>query len=234
MMDIRVKSIYPHGGDDMLIIPKFNLQEFYEHGYTLTHIQKPIADRLLEVMRRQRFIPESQKKPTNPMLPDWDTAFSSKTSDNVAPPEFQEFWDQIAAHDYFSYFHLIWGEFSQKNIMAQKYLRGSVVPPHQDVHEGMHITNILYLSGDKFDLSDGGYLRCGKWQLDSAGWGKLETVRNNSKVLPQHGSLVTICNMVPTFCHSVETLASDKERYSLICRMGYKENAEKNKLGALF
>lgn len=231
---IKINAIYAHGGADTLVIPTFNIQEFYEHGVTSTVIQRTIADRLLEVVRQQRFLAESQKKPTNPLLPDWDTAFSSKTSDNIVPDEFRDFWQHMAEHPYFSYHQLIWGDFSKLNVMAHKYVRGCELKPHQDVHEGMHITNILYLTGDKFNLDDGGYLHCGKWRLDKNGWGEPETVRNTVKILPQHGTLVTICNMVPTFCHSVPTVNTDKERFSLICRMGYKENSDKNKLGALF
>jgi len=218
----------------MLNSKPFDLEHYFTLGYAVTQVDLTVCDELLAQVKKEPFREESKLLDTNPLIPAWDTGDHKGTWRNQPPKYIVDFWNKVAQNSYFAYFHLIYGEFSQKNMMVQKYVKGSKVPFHQDVHEGLHITNVLYLSDDEFSEDDGGDLRLGRWNLDERYWGKLDTVEKLARVEPTHGTLVSICNVIPTFCHSVSEVLTDKTRYSMICRMGYAENAEKNKLAALF
>jgi Rps23 Pro-64 3,4-dihydroxylase Tpa1-like proline 4-hydroxylase len=217
----------------MLDSKQFDIEGYFTRGYTTTQVDLDVSDYLLECAKREHFREESKLSPTSPLLPPWDSLHRD-TKLNEPPPYISEFWNRIATHSYYEFFHQIYGEFSQLNMMLQKYVRGTKLGWHQDVHEGVHITNILYLSEHEFTESDGGYLRLGKWNLDEKYWGINDSVLEIDRVMPRHGTLVSICNLIPTFCHNVAQVVSDHERYSLICRFGYAENTSKNKISALF
>jgi hypothetical protein len=219
----------------MLKNKTFDIQHYFEKGFTVNFLKEEESERLLEIIRQEKFNQESQLIETNPLIPIWDTGYSNKTSDNIVPSEFLNFWKKLAQEPYFDYFNLIYGDFSQFNVMLHKYEKDTGLNWHQDVHEGVHITNVLYLTDEKnWDLTWGGNLELGKWILDERGWGVIPSVVKTGEVLPNHGVLVSICNVVPLFCHKVNFLKQEKERYSLICRFGYKENTENNKISNLF
>lgn len=218
----------------MLSSKRFDLEAYFTRGFTVTQVDLKICDLLLEHVKGETFREESKLKPTNPLLPAWDTGERKGTQHNHPPRYISDFWNKVALQDYYSYFHLIYGEFSQLNMMLQKYVKGTKIGWHQDVHEGVHITNVLYLSDDAFSEEDGGFLKLGTWSLDDRYWGIEESVQPLWNVAPAHGTLVSLCNVVPTFCHSVVEMLAEKSRYSLICRFGYEENVRKNKLAALF
>jgi Rps23 Pro-64 3,4-dihydroxylase Tpa1-like proline 4-hydroxylase len=219
----------------MLKNKQFNIEEYFTKGFTVNYLDEIESDKLLNLVFQEKFNRESQLIDTNPLIPIWDTGYSNKTSDNIVPSEFLNFWKKLSQEPYFDYFNLIYGEFSQFNVMLHKYNQGTGLNWHQDVHEGVHITNVLYLTTQKvWNLDWGGHLELGKWNLDNNGWGIASSVIKTGEVLPVHGVLVSICNVVPIFCHKVNKLNADIERYSLICRFGYKENTDKNKIANLF
>ena len=217
----------------MLNSKRFDIEAYFTKGYTTTQVEAEVCDYLLQCVKRENFREESRLKPMNPLLPPWDS-YQKDTKLNEPPSYVSEFWNRIAQHEYYTYFHLIYGEFSQRNMMIQKYVRGTKLDWHQDVHEGVHITNVLYLADEPLAESEGGYLRLGKWNLDERYWGIEDSAVEVGRVAPAHGTLVSICNVIPTFCHSVAELVAEKTRYSMICRFGYTENTSKNKISALF
>lgn len=212
----------------------FNADHFFSKGWTATRVLPEIADRAIEIVEKQNFRLESKKKPTNPMLPEWDSPTSKKTSENLIPQELSSIWDGLLAHPYFDYWRLVYGEFSQKTVLLHKHTKGVMLPFHNDVHEGLHVTNILFLTRSDWKDEYGGNLLFGSWNLNQKWWGDEDSVVQTAEVVAHHGVLVSVCNVVPTFCHAVSASTSDLTRYSLIARCGYKENVAGNKLAVLF
>lgn len=218
----------------MLLDDTFNADHFFSQGWVATAVTKEVADRALEVVERQRFRAESKILSTNPMLPEWDSSESKRTADNRAPTELVDLWDQILKQPYFDYWRLVYGEFSQKTVLLHQHNKGVKLQFHNDVHEGLHLTNVLFLTHSDWSVQFGGNLLFGRWRLNKEWWGDEDSVVKTAEVVANHGILVSICNVVPTFCHSVSEMTADLTRYSLISRCGYAENVNGNKLAVLF
>jgi hypothetical protein len=218
----------------MLQSDTFNADHFFSQGWVATSVNQDVADRAIELVENQRFRKESKVHSTNPMLPEWDSADSKKTSDNKAPPELVALWDDLLQHPYFDYWRLVYGEFSQKTVLLHQHNQGVKLPFHNDVHEGLHVTNVLFLTRSSWMLEFGGNLEFGRWRLNQKWWGEEDSVIKTGEAVASHGVLVSICNVVPTFCHAVSEMKADLTRYSLISRCGYKENVDGNKLSVLF
>lgn len=212
----------------------FNADHFFSQGWTATAVSADLAERALNLVERQLFRAESKIHSGNPMLPEWDSASSKKTSDNLAPHELANLWDEILVQPYFDYWRLVYGEFSQKTVLLHQHTKGVKLSFHNDVHEGLHLTNVLFLTRCNWKLEFGGNLQFGRWSLDKKWWGVDTSVVKTAEVIARHGVLVSICNVVPTFCHAVSEMSADLTRYSLISRCGYAENVRGNKLSVLF
>jgi len=212
----------------------FDADHFFSKGWTATRLKKSFADEFLKIAESQNFREESKTKKSNPQIPDWDSAFSKKTSDNKPPSEITSIWDSILSQPYFDYWRLLYGDFSQRTTLLHQHKQGVHLPFHNDVHEGLHVTNCLFLTSEKWISEYGGNLLCGSWKLDKTWWGIKDSIDRVQEIVAEHGVLVSICNVVPTFCHSVSPLVVEKTRYTLISRCGYVENIRGNKLSVLF
>jgi hypothetical protein len=212
----------------------FDADHFFSKGWVKTRIEKNFADQILRIVENQNFREESKTKLTNPQIPDWDSATSKKTSDNQSPESLVSIWDSILKQSYFDYWRLLYGEFSQRSVLLHQHKKGVRLPFHNDVHEGLHLTNCLFLSHEKWNFFNGGNLVLGKWRLDKNWWGVEDSVFDAEEIVADHGVLVSICNVVPTFCHAVTPMTVDSTRYTLISRCGYIENLRGNKLSTLF
>lgn len=205
----------------MLLDSQINLQQFFEHGFAVTQLHPYIADNLLTYMRAQKW---REPEPYTIGLPSPDIV---DWSNSTPPLMFEEFWRKLAEHSYFSYFAVYNGEFSKFKLSAHRWHAENGLGFHIDYHEALPINNILYLSGDTWSESHGGELQVGKWQVDRNGFGMQETVEVLASIPPIHGTLVTLFNGSPLFCHSVRPMTVKKEKYSFICRLGYQENYAK-------
>jgi hypothetical protein len=212
----------------------FDADHFFSKGWVATRVSPDLADKALAFVEKQNFRVESALKSENPQIPDWDSPTSKKTSDNQAPLELIEFWNQLLEHQYFDFWRLIYGEFSQTTVLAHKHRKGVRLPFHNDVHEGLHVTNCLFLTHSNWTKEHGGNMEFGRWVLDSKWWGVENSVVKTGEVIAQHGVLVSICNVIPTFCHGISETLKDETRYTLISRCGYAENIRGNRLSVLF
>ena len=215
---------------------KFNLNNFFRDGFTVTKIDIEQADNLLSFIKRDNYIDEedvytldnpssmaleeSWKGVIHPKAPVWD----KKSPFNSAPETFQEFWKNLSESDYFSWFPKLYGSFTHRTIMAHKYTKNDGMGWHYDVTDATLLLNILYLSEDVWELKDGGYLEIGHCNVNGKGIPLKNTVESKIKVLPNHGTLVTISNYNPSVLHKVEKIFSSKTRYALVCQLGYFNN----------
>jgi hypothetical protein len=205
---------------------KFDADTFFNQGFVINHIDLKKADSLLEVLKRQVFNSHSGVYQNNhpPQVVSWSY------HENQTPPSIFEFWSELAKSSFFDLFTLNYGDFSQLKMSAHKYLKNQTLLWHQDFHEALPINNVLYLADAPVKEEDGGLLEVGKWRVDRNGWGQQKEVSKIATVLPSHGTLVTMFNMNPTIVHAVTPMKGDYGRYSLICRMGYRENSETSKI----
>jgi hypothetical protein len=215
---------------------KFNLNNFFRDGFTFTKIDELEADQLLQAIKRDEYIEEedvySLDNPSSVALKDsWDgvihpkaPSWDKKSPFNSAPNLFHDFWKNLSESEYFSWFPKLYGSFTHRTIMAHKYNKDDGMGWHYDVTDATLLLNILYLTDDTWNLEDGGYLEVGHCNITGKGIPIKDTVESKIKILPNHGTLVTISNYNPSVLHKVEKLFSDKTRYALVCQLGYFNN----------
>jgi hypothetical protein len=200
-----------------------DLQSLFSKGFSVTKLDN--IDYLLQSIKNDVFDNHSGIYSNNapPKVVNWSY------TENV-PNLIKNFWSGLAADSYFNLFRLNYGEFTHLKMSAHKYEKNHELLWHHDFHEACPINNILYLSDTEVLEDHGSLLKIGKWKIDRNGWGKSNEVEILDTVIPHHGTLVTLMNFNPTFCHSVTPFLENYGRYSLICRMGYMENIENSKI----
>lgn len=205
-----------------------NQSTFFYQGFSVSTLDKPEADFLLNEVQRLPFTYESGKYGTDGLS---SSAFPEdganpqtclRVSDNI-----REFWRKRTQR--VNFFKGM-GDFSFQNCIAHTYSTGESMNWHYDLFDRTALLNILYLTTDKFTESDGGYLTIGRCNVDQNGKPLPDTVQPVEVVLPNHGTLVTINNFDPTVVHSVAKLHCQKLRLTLSCQMGYLEHTWKNSI----
>jgi len=204
---------------------KFDINKFFKDGYTVTKIDSNIADYFLEVVKNQTYVEGDGYYASAgygaPLISKWESSYVVPSYNEEAPKIFKDFWNDLSTSPYFEWFTKNFGDFSQGSPMINKYLKNSGMVWHSDSYDSTFMTNILYLTSENFVESDGGYLGVGKCQLNNDGFLDENTITEIEKILPNHGVMVTVNNIDLTTLHRVEELHNKKERYSLLCHLGY-------------
>ena len=202
------------------------LQSFFERGFAVSKIRKEFADELLEVANGESYR-EMPEDATLPLCASWENWDRGLPRYNDVPVVYRDFADALARQPYFEWYQTVFGAFSHKNIMLQLCKKGNGLGYHFDVFDATHMINILYLSPDDFSDRDGGLLEAARCRVlpDGRDIDRGARIERLGSVVPVHGTLVTVNNLVPTFCHRVTPVRTDKRRISLIMQFGYTENA---------
>jgi hypothetical protein len=184
-----------------------DLNSFFKLGFCVTQINKIDADRMLEETKKLNFIYETKS----------EGYVKNQTCLNIHNQKIESFWQNCLNSTHF------FGNFSFKNIIAHRYKIGEAMEPHNDVLSRAFILNILYLTEHTFTQEDGGELIISQCNiLPNA---KISSIpRMVTKILPNHGTLVTINNLNPCILHEVSLVKSDKIRIALSCQAGFLEN----------
>lgn len=230
----------------MLRDPEINLTDLFTKGFTVTSLDLSRADDALANLKLQTFKhPDRQTTKEHPnyhmdsglFYCDCVTEFSKPKGYGANTPRmgmgfredsipyFNSFWDQVAAQPYFNYFRNNFGPFSQLSKQMNFYSEpGEGLSWHNDYQDASFMINIITLTDDNFEEADGAFLEFGKATLGESNQFIPESIKPVGKVIPKHGTLVTINNMVPGFLHTVAALTQPKSRYSLICQFGFSSN----------
>lgn len=224
---------------------RFNLNDFFKHGYTVTQLDVKLADQVLEWVEAEKFDKLSQRviykdraveEEMGKSYPSLWTVDGEPTQafDRITWKEtYTNFWNEVLQDDYFSFFRKTFGNFSNFCMLGHEFKAGDELGWHRDLIESTYFGNILYLGDNDYTRDDGGYLRIGRTQLDSTGLPLIRSLKIVGEVLPNHGTMVTISNMNPCILHDVVQLKNQKKRYTHACRFGFMENrlAKKKMMG---
>jgi len=196
------------------------MNELFQRGYQEHCIQPLLADQLLKLVQSQDYV-ESQDYRSDikaPWITRWDAETESETiACNNAPPVFQSVWRAFAQPNWITRH---FGPFTQGTVLVNRYQIGTGMRWHYDVPDASFIQVMIYL-GDTFSWSDGGYLKMGVCDVSDAG---PKAVTETARILPNHGTVVTLLNVGGNFAHAVEPLKTEKSRYTIVLRYGYLEN----------
>ncbi len=206
----------------------FDIHKFFKDGYAVTRIDLEVADYFLEQVRSQVYVTGDGYYASAgyeaPLISKWEASHTLTAYNEEAPKIFKTFWEGLSNSKYFNCFTEYFGPFSQGSPMINNYAKNSGMVWHSDSYDSTFMTNILYLTKDVFDETDGGYLGIGKAKLNRHGGIDEKTIEEIDRILPNHGIMVTINNLDFTKLHRVEELKVKKERYSLLCHLGYMEH----------
>lgn len=212
----------------------------FQKGYSVTKVDRSIADKVLEAMPRQTFkYPDKITEKEHPMYHADSGLFYCEcvtpfTSDK--PPLmgrgfheedlrfFNDFWSLVASSGTYRWYQESFGPVTRFSKQMHDFKRGESLGFHFDYKDATPFINILYVGDDDFKEEDGGYLEVGKCEVTKDFEIKPESIEVTGRIVPNHGTLVTLNNMSPYFVHSVARLKSTKSRYSFICQFGHKEN----------
>lgn len=191
-----------------------DVTRYYRDGFTTTILPAEMLADITFEARLQNFRPESKNHP--------EVFFPSENQ----TPAIWKFWKELSQSSYYDYLRNIWGDFTYFYPWTYKYSPDQQVPFHHDLERGMKVLNILYLTFESFEETDGGYLKVArlKRQLPSPNLYELEKgdVVKEWKVIPNNGVLVTLNNINPLVVHGVEKLVALKDRYTLSCMFGHE------------
>lgn len=217
-----------------------DLRSLFQKGYSVTKIEKSLADKVLEAMPRQTFkYPDKITQKEHPMYHSDTGLFYCEcvtpfTSDQ--PPLmgrgfhegdldfFTEFWGLISSSETYKWYRESFGPVTRFSKQMHDFKKGESLGFHFDYKDATPFINILYVGDDDFTEGDGGYLEVGKCRVTDGFEIIRDSIEVTGRIFPNHGTLVTLNNMTPYFVHSVARLMSSKKRYSFICQFGHKEN----------
>jgi len=226
---------------------RIDINRFFKVGYTSTQIDKSIADKLLAVIKTHNFVNPEVTQGREDSFYNVETQIFHSTAiprstvlegdESVSPlmgegfktkEDWQlvaDFWNQLLnQHTYFEWFRKNFGNFTQISKQACAYPVNSGFSFHSHTRDTVFLINVLYLGDGDFTADDGGYIEFGKCNFDNEGTPDFESLDYRGKVLPNHGTLATFCNLDPGFMHAVHRLYRQKTRYSLIAQCGFSEH----------
>jgi hypothetical protein len=219
------------------------LKELFSHGFVVSSLSKKTADRMLEIIENQNFLSiqgadvyqqHREFKDRHLSFPEiWSNQGRAVQAfdDWDYPQELKDIWQDLK-FKYLSGFEGLVGNFDHTCMLAHRFSEGQQIGYHSDTIEATFFGLIAYLGDSDFTENDGGYLRLGRASLDSQGkiltgsslqkWLNADgNIIEFGKVFPNHGTLVILSNIDPTFVHAVEPLRTQKRRFTHACRFGF-------------
>jgi hypothetical protein len=206
------------------------INDLFSKGFFVTRLPVEVADAMLEIVERQDFVSitgESVYTETNTFL-DKSLAYPEIWSykgkpvqafdESPYPAELVDIWHKIRV-GILSPFESIMGSFDHVCMLAHRFSTGQQIGFHSDTTEASFFGLIAYLGDSGFTEEDGGFLRLGRAAVNRSG--VIERVYETGRVYPNHGNLVVVSNIDPTFVHAVEPLKRPKKRLTQACRFGY-------------
>lgn len=139
-------------------------------------------------------------------------------SDLFPSDDLSSYWDELSKTRYYACVTLFWGDFSR---LKYKFFR---VPASEstrwahDLFEPYPIKNMLFFGK--------GSVSFGKRSVDCYGWANSLTDTITTEEVSS-GSVVTVCNSVPIFCHSIR---AETDLYVSVCYMGWMENQRRGNI----
>jgi hypothetical protein len=218
-----------------------DLRSFFQNGYSVSKIDRSVADAALEAIPRQNFHYPDQvltEKEHPVYYKETGLFYCECTTTGTAtnPPLaarginpadikfFNRLWESVAMSADYRWFRECFGPISRFSKQFHNFNKNDYLKFHFDYKDAVPIISILYVGDDDFTEADGGYLEVGRCEVTEDFEIVHESIQKTGLILPNHGTLVTINNLTPYFVHSVAKLISQKTRYSVICQFGYKEN----------
>lgn len=177
---------------------KFDADRFYNEGFSIRHdAPTSFQEEVVEKCQGSSF------EHPNDLFPSDDLNL---------------FWESLSKSNYFAFITLFWGDFSR---LKHKFFR---IPASQetawthDLFEPYPIKSMMVFGE--------GVASFGKRQVDRYGWGRnITDTFSHEKV--SDGSIVTVCNSVPTFCYA---LKAQTDLYVSVCYMGWMENQRRGNI----
>jgi Rps23 Pro-64 3,4-dihydroxylase Tpa1-like proline 4-hydroxylase len=196
------------------------LNQLYRDGFYQTSIPKDEADRLIQLVKADSFLPD---KPGSPDIAEWET--DNPSQNNAIPVEYLAFMESLGSGPDMEHMRCHMGAWSRVNVMLQRGKRGDSMGWHHDSYDPMFMVCMLYLTDEIWTPEDGGELLIGHGDVDEKGFlTDHSAVSVKGRISPNHGTLVWCINTNPRWVHRVTEIQSDKLRYSMIGQFGYREN----------
>ncbi len=214
----------------MLNSNAINLEEFFSRGFSVSELDPRVSAELLKVAEDCDFFQPDGTN--NPREATWEDSDKKLPLYNNPPDKYKGFGKMFSRHPYFSWFTELYGDFNHTNIMLQLCEKGQEMSWHWDLFDAVPVVNMIYLSPDDIEDCDGGGFEVGRCSINKSS-GTIDYDREIEKlasIIPKHGTVVTINNTNPLFCHKVSKMLADKKRYTMIVQMGYKENVINSKM----
>lgn len=205
---------------------KMNLSDYFHKGYTTTFLSD--VEELIPFLKTQNWhkvensYQEFADKNTFeiPLSADWDF----KSHQNKVPEILYESLKDLASSGYYDWFTQIYGNFTQITVMLTKMERGVGYEWYQDTKLGAFNGNLLVITPDTFDESDGGQISIGICDSTPSGKPMTDTIISLEHFVPKNGLMVTNYNINPNVIRKISPLNCDKELYILHFYFGYVEN----------
>jgi hypothetical protein len=205
---------------------KMNLSDYFHKGYTSTNI--PDVEELLPFLRSQKWhtVENNYQEFAEgntfnlPLSADWDF----KSHQNKIPSSLYEAIKDLASSGYYEWFTQIYGNFTQITVMLTKMEKGSGYDWYQDTKLGAFNGNLLFITPEVFDESDGGEISLGICDSSPTGKPLSDTVIPLEHFIPTNGLMITNYNINPNVIRKINPLKTDKELYILHFYLGYVEN----------
>mgnify|MGYP003625520141 FL=1 len=196
------------------------LNELFRDGFIVTKLPTDEADRILEVIKGDTFVPD---RPGSPDIAFWET---DNPSQNQSVPEvYQAFVEALGRSEFTNHIRCHMGNWSRVNVMLQRGKAGDSMEWHHDSYDPMHMVCLAYFGEDGWCPEDGGQLEIGEGDVGEEGFLLDQSaVRVRASISPNHGTLVWMLNTNPRWVHRVTEIQCTKTRYTLIGQFGYREN----------
>lgn len=218
----------------MKINGTLDLNYLYANGYFKSEIDEASADLMLNHIKEEQWI-EDQEASAIVLNPGWDQGKSVETK-NV-PAFYQNFLERFRQTEFLKKYEELYGVFTASSTALHKSPRTYINRWHGHFMDGYHIHLLFHFSPDKRDIEDGGFIEFGL-ALDSADF-HVDFEKYNQKdpknvfrtgsYISHHGQFEVLLNSHPMYRHQVTEVLTDKDRYTLMYFLGYKDNILQSK-----
>lgn len=213
----------------MIINDSINLNFLYANGFHRSQIPLSEADALLTYIQQEQWV-EDVEASAIILNAAWD---NGKSVEGKSIPDFyHQFLQKFLKSGYLKNYLDLYGNFTAYSAALHKSPKGYINRWHGHFMDGYHIHLLFHLTPHTREYDDGGLIEFGlaldsaDFQVDFENYNQHlpKNVFETGSFISHHGQFEVLLNTHPMYRHQVTEVTTDKDRFTLMFFLGYKDN----------
>ena len=213
----------------MEISDSVNLNFLYANGFFRSEIPKSEADLVLNYIQQETWV-EDEEASAVIFNASWDNGKS--VEEKAIPAFYHQFLEKFLKSGFLKNYQDLYGQFTSHSAALHRSPKCYINRWHGHFMDGYHLHLLFHLTPDKRTYEDGGLIEFGialdssDFQVDFENYNQKspKNVFETGSFISHHGQFEVLLNTHPMYRHQVTEVVTDKDRYTLMYFLGYKDN----------